>query len=397
MPTSLIARARRPAIALATAAVLLAGHVPAATAADTLTVTTPYPSIAVAPGSSASFDLTITSGSAGEAALSVAGAPTGWKASLHGGGFVVNGVSVAPGKPGSARLDIDVPADTTATKGILTVDARIGSQQASLVITVAVDAAVAGDITITTPSPTLTGSSDSPFTFDLTLQNGSAEDQTVSATATTTSPGWTVTTKLSQANAASTVVKAGSSTTITVTATPPDGAPAGHTDIDVTATAGTKTITGKLGIDITGTFTLTLGTPNDLVSAHGPAGSGTTQQVVVKNTGTGDLSNVKLTATKPTNWDVTFDAANDTVPTIPAGQEVTVTATITPTGEAVTGDYKVTISASSEAAPGQTAATGDLGLTFTVETSPLWLLAGFGLIVVILAALFYVFRTYGRR
>jgi uncharacterized membrane protein len=63
----------------------------------------------------------------------------------------------------------------------------------------------------------------------------------------------------------------------------------------------------------------------------------------------------------------------------------------------VTGDYKVTISASSDAPPGATAATGNLDLTFTVETSPLWLLAGFGLIVVILAALFYVFRTYGRR
>jgi uncharacterized membrane protein len=36
-------------------------------------------------------------------------------------------------------------------------------------------------------------------------------------------------------------------------------------------------------------------------------------------------------------------------------------------------------------------------MTFTVETSPLWLLAGIALIVVILGALFYVFRTYGRR
>ena len=64
------------------------------------------------------------------------------------------------------------------------------------------------------------------------MTNGSAEDQTVSATATGPA-GWTVQTKLAQANAASTIVKAGSTTTITVTATPPDGAPAGHTDIDV--------------------------------------------------------------------------------------------------------------------------------------------------------------------
>jgi uncharacterized membrane protein len=396
LPTSLIARARRPAIALAAAAVLLAGLVPAVAAADSLAVTTPYPSIAVAPGSSASFDLTITSATAGTVDLSVAGAPSGWKATLHGGGFVINGVTAAPGKAGTARLDVDVPATATAATATLKVEARHGSQTATLDITVRVDAAVAGDITLTTTSSTLTGSSDSPFTFDLTLQNSSAEDQTVSAKATGPA-GWTVDTKLSQANAASILVKAGSSTTITVTATPPTDAPAGHTDIAVSVTAGTKTIPGTLGIDITGTFTLSLATPNDLISAHGPAGSGTTQQILVKNTGSGALTNVKMTSTSPTNWKVTFDAADDTIPTIAPGDTATVTATITPTGEAVTGDYKVTISAASAAAADAGAARGDLPMTFTVETSPFWLLAGFGLIVVILAALFYVFRTYGRR
>jgi hypothetical protein len=97
LPTSLIARVRRPAIALATAAVFLVGLVPAAAAADPFAVTTPYPSIAVAPGSSASFDLSITAPREGTASLSVAGAPTGWTATLHGGGFVVSGVSVASG------------------------------------------------------------------------------------------------------------------------------------------------------------------------------------------------------------------------------------------------------------------------------------------------------------
>jgi uncharacterized membrane protein len=397
LPTSLIARARRPAIALAAAAVFMVGLVPTATAADSLTVTTPYPSIAVAPGSNASFDLTVTAPTAGTVDLSVKGAPTDWKATLHGGGFVVSSVTAAPGKAGTVRLDVDVPAATTTTKATLIVEASQGSSRASLEISVGVDAAVAGDIKVTTSSPTLTGSSDSPFTFDLTLQNGSAEDQTVSATATGPA-GWVIDTKLSQANAASTIVKAGSSTTITVTATAPTGAPAGHTDLDVTVTAGTKTIPGKLGIDITGTFSLTLATPNDLVSAHGPAGSGTTQQVLVKNTGTGALTNVKMTSSAPTNWKVTFD--QDTIPTIAAnGGQATVTATITPTGEAVTGDYKVTLSAASAADPasGATAANGDLPMTFTVETSPIWLLAGFGLIVLILAGLFYVFRTYGRR
>ena len=102
MPTSLTARLRRPAVFLAAAAVFLVGLVPSVGAAGGLEVTTPYPSIAVAPGSSASFDLTITSTTEGTASLVVLGAPTGWKATIHGGGFVVQGVTAGPGKPSSS-------------------------------------------------------------------------------------------------------------------------------------------------------------------------------------------------------------------------------------------------------------------------------------------------------
>jgi uncharacterized membrane protein len=395
LPTSLIARARRPAISLAAAAVLLVGLVPAVAAADPLAVTTPYPSIAVAPGSKASFDLSITAPQSGTVALSVAGAPTGWKATLHGGGFVVSGVTVATGKPGTARLDVDIPADTTVTKGDLTVNARQGGQSESLAITISIDATVAGDITLTTSSPTLTGASDSPFNFDLTLTNGSAEDQTVSATAVAPA-GWTVQTKLAQANAASTVVQAGSSTTISVTATPPAGAPAGRTDIDVTVTAGTKTIPGKLGVEITGSYSMTVSTPGDLLSARGSAGSASTVTLEITNTGTAALEGVKVNATPPTGWTVTFDPKDPVA--VPAGTTpTTITATITPSSEAVAGDYVVSFNATSTAAGTSPAATGAAAFRFTVETSPIWALVGIGVIAVIVLALFYVFRTYGRR
>ena len=390
MPTSLTARLRRPAVFLAAAAVFLVGLVPSVGAAGGLEVTTPYPSIAVAPGSSASFDLTITSTTEGTASLVVLGAPTGWKATIHGGGFVVQGVTAGPGKPGTARLDVEVPGDTTAATGNLRVEVKMGSASDVLPITVLVNADVAGDITLTTTSPTLTGASDSTFSFPLTLTNGTAQDQTVSATAKGPT-GWTVETKLAEAQAASTVVKAGSSTTITVTATPPVNAPAGHTDIDVSATAGTKTIPGKLGIDITGTFKMTLSTPGDLLSAHGSAGSAMRQSLEVRNGGTGDLAGVTVTATPPSGWTVTFDPADGKVD-VPAGTTPgTVTAIITPSKDAVAGDYVVSFSASND----QARATQDI--RFTVETSPIWALVGIGVIVLILGGLFYVFRTYGRR
>jgi uncharacterized membrane protein len=389
LPTFLTARVRRPAVILAATALFLGGLAPAVGAAGTITVTTPYPSIAVAPGSSAGFDLTITSTVAGTVSLAVVGAPTGWKATIHGGGFVVQGVTAGPGKPGTARLDVDVPADTTATSGSLRVEARSGSSTAVLPITVLINAGVAGDLTLTTTTPTLTGASDATFTFNLTLQNSTAQDQTVSAAATGPT-GWTVDAKLSEAQAASTVVKAGSSTTITVTANPPANAPAGHTDIDVTATAGTKTIPGKLGIDITGTFKLTLSTPGDLLSTHGSAGSAMRQSLEVRNGGTGDLTGVTVTATPPSGWTITFDPVGGKID-VAAGQTGTMTAIITPSGDAVAGDYPITLTATNPQA------TSTANIRFTVETSPIWALVGIGVIVLILAGLLYVFRTYGRR
>jgi uncharacterized membrane protein len=269
------------------------------------------------------------------------------------------------------------------------IEAKLGSASAVLPITVLVNAGVAGDITLSTTTPTLTGASDATFTFNLTLQNGTAQDQTVSAAATAPA-GWTTDAKLSEAQAASTVVKAGSSTTITVTATPPANAPAGHTDIGVTATAGTKTIPAKLGIDITGTYKLTLSTPGDLLSTHGSAGSAMRQSLEVRNGGTGDLTGVTVTATPPSGWTITFDPVGGKVD-VAAGQTGTMTAIITPSGDAVAGDYPITLTATNPQA------TSTANIRFTVETSPIWALVGIGVIVLILAGLLYVFRTYGRR
>jgi uncharacterized membrane protein len=109
----------------------------------------------------------------------------------------------------------------------------------------------------------------------------------------------------------------------------------------------------------------------------------------VTNTGTAPLEGVAMTATNPTDWEVTFD--KPTLDPIPPGEFVDVTAQIAPSGEAVTGDYSLSIKAANE----QADASQDV--RFTVETSPLWTIVTIGIIALILAGLFYVFRTYGRR
>jgi uncharacterized membrane protein len=377
-------------MALAVGALFFGAFTPSVAADDGLEVTTPYPAVAVAPGSKVSFDLTVTSTRAGNVAIKLDSVPTGWVATLHGGGFVVDGVTAGPGKEATVRLDVTVPGDAAAATQTIRVDASLGGARDVLPIGIRVDAKAAGDITITTNTPTLTGPSNGSFPFALTLHNDTARDVTVAATATVTDhPDWEVKAQIAgQEQAASTVVTAGSTTSINVTATPPENAPAGDYAVHVEVKAGEQTIPGDFGVKLTGSYSMTLKTPNDLLSAHGGAGSATTQQFIITNTGTATLENVALTASPPSGWKVDFDQPTVNVE---VDKPVTVTATITPAGEAVAGDYVVTFTATNDQA------TQDAQVRFTVETSPLWALVGIGIIVLILAGLFYVFRTYGRR
>ena len=75
---------------------------PAMSAAGEVTLSTPFPAIAVAPGSAPSFEISVTTQAPGRVALSVGNVPTGWTAVLRGGGFTIDGVeSTARPRPRS--------------------------------------------------------------------------------------------------------------------------------------------------------------------------------------------------------------------------------------------------------------------------------------------------------
>ena len=92
---------------------------------------------------------------------------------------------------------------------------------------------------------------------------------------------------------------------------------------------------------ITGTYTMTLSTPDQVLSTTANAGSEKDFQLTVSNTGSAPVTNVAMSATAPTSWKVDFDPA--TIPSIDAGQTTNVTAHITPTSDAIAGDYEMTI------------------------------------------------------
>jgi uncharacterized membrane protein len=376
-------------ISFALAVTMLPALVPATLAAQGLSLTTQFPAVTVTPGTKVSIDLVVDANEDARVALSLSGVPASWTAELHGGGYVVGAVHVDGNDPTDVRLDVDVPTDATGTTRI-TVRASATGTVVDLPIDITAQVGAGGEVNIETDVVALQGPASDTFTFTTTLRNDKEEDLTFTTTATGPAD-WDVSAKATaQSNAVSAVVKAGAVAQITVTADPPEDVVAGKYPINLSVVAGEETLTQDLEVVVTGSYTLTLDTPTGVLSTRGSAGTLTDQQFDITNTGSAPLTNVVMTATPPTDWKVEFEPA--TTETLASGDTLRVTAHITPTSDAIAGDYTIQFRAASEESDDDSAE-----IRYTVEASPIGAVLGAALIVVALGGLYWVFRRYGRR
>ena len=369
---------------------LLAGPAaPFVGAAGGVTVTTPFPAVVTEPGSSAAFKLSLDVPSAQRVDLRAEGAPGGWTVRFRGGGLVVDGAYVDPKTPPEVTLSVEIPEEATAGTTTIRVIATGASGSDTLSLSIRVAEAAAGDVTLTSDFPELKGPSTTTFTFNVTLANDTAAEAPFSMDATGPD-GWTVSAKpAGQAQATSTVVAAGGSTTITVSAIPAVDVAAGSFPVTVTVSGAGKTATTELTVTVTGTYTLVASTPDGVLSTKATAGSAKTFQVTVTNSGTAPVTTVTPSASTPTGWTVTF--APESVTSIGPDSSETFTATMTPSADAIAGDYELALTAKGAEA------TDSVSIRVTVETSPVWFIVGILLIAAVFGGLFWVFRTYGRR
>lgn len=376
-------------VSFALAATLLPALVPGTLAAQGLSLTTEFPSVTVTPGTQVSIDLKVDANEDATVALTLSGVPADWTAELHGGGYVVGAVHVDGSDPTTVRLDVGVPSTASGTTKI-TVRASATGTTVDLPIDITAQIGAGGEVTLSTDVVALQGPASDTFTFTTTLKNDKEEDLTF----TTSAEGpadWDVEAKATaQSNAVSAVVKAGAVAQITVTANPPEDVVAGEYPIKLTVNVGDEPLTEDLQVNVTGSYTLSLDTPTQVLSNRGSAGGVTDQQFVITNTGSAPLTDVVMTATPPGKWKVTFDP--ETTPTLAAGDRLTVTAHITPTGDAIAGDYTIGFRASSKESDDDSA-----DIRFTVEASILGALIGVALIAAAIGGLYWVFRRYGRR
>ena len=381
---------RRRALAVAAAAAFLLALLPGTTAAQDapVSITTPYPAVAVEPGETATFNLTVTAPTPTPVPLEVTGLPDGWTATLRGGGFVVDGVLAQAEAPPALTLDVDVPAE--AEEGEYPIAVSAGAVELPLVLRIAT--AAGGSVGFEAEFATLQGGSDRTFSFTLTLDNDTPAETTFSLSAEGP-PGWLVSARPQNEQLATTVTVAGGETaTVTVEADPPDDVPAGTYPLLARAEGGGQLVEAQLAVDVTGNFAMTLTTPEEgRLNAEVSAGETTDVALLVVNDGTAPLQGVTLTGTPPEGWEVTFEP--EVVESVAPGEVAEVTARLTAAGDALAGDYLVTFSANA----GEGEATDDVEIRTTVETSAVFGILGVALIGIAFLVLIAVFRRFGRR
>ena len=356
-----------------------------------LAITTPYPGVTIDSGSTAQFDLQVEASDRRTVDLSVEGVPDGWTGTFRGGGSVVSQVTTDPGAetPPDLRLDVIVPAGTAEGDYSMAVHASGGGETATQAITVTVQGGAGGSVTLTPEFPGLQGSADDDFPFNIDVANETPSEVTLELEGE--GPlGWTVEARPSGQSQASTItVDAGGTGRIQVNASPPANITEGVYELRVLARGPDISAETPLVVQITGSYSMEVTTPDGRLNAAVTVGQPSQFQFLLVNTGSATLNNIELSATPPTNWEVTFD--QEVITAIEPGQTQAVVATITPATGAIAGDYQISFRAN-------TAETdASMEVRSTVSPSAFGGLVGIGLILLVLAALGWVFRRFGRR
>ncbi|HLG83534.1 MAG TPA: NEW3 domain-containing protein [Bradyrhizobium sp.] len=389
-------------VALVISTLLIA---PAAQAADEhdsnikgLYLMTDYPAVTMRPGTTSTIPLRLQNyGLAPDRyQLSVTGVPSGWTATILGGGQPVAAAMPAPDKDVPLQLRLDVPANSKLDGQTQTLTVKAEGQgqgqtgQASLPIQVALAKELPAKLSVKAQLPSLRGSPKSNFEYTLSIKNDSGRDVTASFEAQAPENFETSFTEAYGTQELSSIpIPAGQSKDIKLKVRPPSTIDAGHFPVSVTVKAEDATAKTDLALEVVGQPQLQVAGRDGLLSARAVAARQTSIPVVVTNTGSAPAENVKLSASSPSGWKVTFNP--ETIDRLVPGKDTEVQALVTPSDKSLAGDYMVSVNANSR---GESASSQ---FRITVNTSTVWGMVGAGVIGVALLLMLGAVARFGRR
>jgi uncharacterized membrane protein len=184
-------------------------------------------------------------------------------------------------------------------------------------------------------------------------------------------------------------IDANSTLDIAVEVDPPDWTEAKTYKIPIRALTATTSANTELEVAITGSYALELSTPTGLLSASITAGDQKRIEMVVRNTGSVELSDIKFDQASPIGWEVTYDPKS--VDKLEPGNSAKVVAIIKASKKAVAGDYVTNIEAKTPEVSSK------IALRIAVKTPMIWGWVGIFIILAAAGTVYYLFRKYGRR
>jgi uncharacterized membrane protein len=354
---------------------------------------TDYPALTVRPGSTSTISLRLQNYSTAPErfALSVDGAPTGWTATLIGGGQPVAAAMAATNSSVSLQLRVDVPSNAAMGTHTLTVHADSDGNKVSLPIAVTLAKDLPAKLSLEPKLPSLRGSAKSSFEYQITIKNDSGKPLLVSLAAQAPQNFDTSFTEAYGSQELSSIpVEAGTPKDVKLRVRPPATVKAGQYPVTVRVGAEDASAETKVTLDITGQPQLGISGRDGMLSEKAYAGTERAIPIEVTNSGTAPADEVELSGSGPSGWKIVFDPK--TITGLAPGQSRDVQALVTPPEKAVAGDYQTTLRANTTR--GESAS---VTFRITLLTSTLWAAVSIGVICVALFILVGAVARFGRR
>ncbi len=363
-----------------------------------ISVTPEYTGVIVSEDEGVSIDLIVTNQGRRDEniSLSVTSIPKGWKAWIKTYSFGVTGVHVKSDTSKNLTLRAEPGEDSGPDKYTFGIQARTEddtlTSTGQVVITVKEEKKEkkAEGVKITTSYPVLKGPTDSEFEFSLEVANKIDKD-TIFNLSSQGPKNWEINFKPAyEAKFISSLrLKGDQSQTMAVEVKPHPLAKPGEYPILVKVNSPEAKGEATLTVVLTGTYKLNAGTANGLLSMNTVRGKEGNLSFYVQNNGSATLNNVRFLSFKPENWKVTFNP--ERIDALAPEELKQVEVSITPTDQALVGDYSVGLTADAGKA------SKAIEMRITVRASTAWGWIGIGIIVLVMAGLVSLFIRLGRR
>lgn len=359
--------------------------------ADNVTLYTPYSGLSVSPGENLTYNVDVMNGSGTvqHVTFNVEKLPKDWDYSIRAGGLAIDQLSIRPNAEEEITVEVNVPLKVKKGEYTFELLAKANDGATStlpFLVNISEEGTFKTEFNV--EQPNMQGHTDSSFSYSATLKNQTADSQHYALSAEFPE-GWNVEFKVDGSSVTSITIEPNESKDITIDVTPAENVKADTYVIPVVASTGSTSSDVELEAVITGKYDMELTTPDGKLSSDVTAGRTKSVQLVVENTGSAELKDIKLKATAPPEWEVNFD--KDTIQTLGAGEQANVKATIEAPNDAIAGDYVTTFSAESSEV------SSEANFRVSVKTSTMWGLISVGIILAVVGGLYVIFKKYGRR